>query len=147
MNLPHSPTFRTLAAILTTMAPDLARADCPAMTALIKEVGIYHGGTWRELPRTSDPSIGKWNPDDVVTQIVAPSQAVSDGFGHVVYVNRKLSQAWIVRTGGIRGVSEWFGPLAVEAARFSECQSLAKSPDYRPPRGRSKDGAATEQAR
>ena len=147
MNLPLSPALRTFVAIVAAMAPGFAHAECRAMADLINEVGVYPGGTWRELPRTNNPSVGQWNPDEVVKQDVARSPLVADGFGHVVYVNRKLGQAWIFRTGGIGGASEWFGPLVVDATRFAECPSLAKSPDYRPPRGRAKDGSGAEQAR
>jgi hypothetical protein len=65
-------------------------------------------------------SIGQ--PNDLV-HIALPNRKgeVPDGFVHSAVISKSLNQAWILRTGGLASVYEWYVPLAMAELNLAGC--------------------------
>ena len=102
-----------------------AIADCAVRDALLQKHGVMYGGFKTPLPRTTEPERSGWNKHDVLHVSLnsndIPEEIVSDRFFHRAVVNKSLGQAWIHRSGGVGGVSEWYGPISLDVASFQDC--------------------------
>lgn len=96
-----------------------AYGGCEVASTLVQEYGITYAGFHKSPPRTEQPKLDDKSFVEVWSQ-QSPS-GVKDAFTHSIYVNEKLNNAWIHRTGGYAGVYEWYGPLQVEVGDISAC--------------------------
>ena len=91
------------------------------MDALVSTLGVRFGGFSQTVPEAAQSPAGKWSSENLIKRVIKSPHIVSDGFDHVVYVDLALEQAWIHRTRGLVGVSQWFGPVPVARSDFASC--------------------------
>ncbi|OGV61659.1 MAG: hypothetical protein A3K19_15260 [Lentisphaerae bacterium RIFOXYB12_FULL_65_16] len=68
----------------------------------------------RNLPRRQSTELPKGTYESI--QILPPS-TVCDAFTHTVFVDHRSKQYWILRTGGVAGVNELYGPGTFSCGR------------------------------
>ena len=59
-------------------------------------------------------SMGALPKRDYETFRIIPPGIMCDGFVHTIYIDRKTTEFWILRTGGFAGTHELFGPGHIE---------------------------------
>jgi len=107
---------------------------CSFSESLVSKYGISFTGFEVEIPITNEP-VAYRNED--LAQIALPKTAgVLDGFHHTLFIHRSLNKVWILRTGGLFGVFDWFGPIIVENTEIADCV-LVNSPVQRAGVGKS----------
>ena len=93
---------------------------CGAYAQLAARYGVSVMGFSSPISVSPQPVL----PDGKPWLILNPRQEVfkvSDGFSHVFYVDTSEHRAWIYRTGGIAGVSEWYGPVSTAGIDLASC--------------------------
>ncbi len=108
--------MQSLAFILTTVLLGANASACPVSTALVERYGIGDGGFLSPPPLATSRA-----PASLFKIALPKSNLVSDGFAHTVFVDRGANRAWILRTGGLAQVREWYGPVEVSADSLDGC--------------------------
>ena len=89
---------------------------CPVSKAVIARYGISDGGILAPPPATA--------PNDksgLLHLTLTNASLVSDGFRHILLVDRQSEQAWLRRSGGLAGVLEWYGPIDIKGESLDGC--------------------------
>lgn len=116
---PIALAFAVGAATMSLPAQAQAQA-CPELDALARRIGITFAGFTRPIPVATGPD-GSGTGRMLQLRLPAPS-FVSDGFRHKVLFNTASRKLWILRTGGLAGVREWYGPVDAGDDRLENCQ-------------------------
>ena len=115
--------------------PSQAIAGCGARDAILRAHGVSYSGFKTTLPRVAEPDKRRWDKGDVLRVSLdsgtAQDELASDRFFHTAVINKSLRQAWIHRTGGIGGVSEWYGPVVLSVASYENCDMKTATADHR----------------
>jgi len=93
---------------------------CPELDALARRIGITFAGFTSPIPVAAGPD-GSGTGRMLQLRLPAPT-FVSDGFRHKVLFNTASRKLWILRTGGLAGVREWYGPVDAGDDRLENCQ-------------------------
>ena len=72
--------------------------------------------------------------------VLFDSPLAMDGYKYDGLVDLGATRAWIIRSGGIAGAVEWFGPVAVEPAKYLGCPDRPASPATKRPPSSSESG-------
>lgn len=105
---------------------------CSAGDSLVKHYGVSFAGFEKDVPRAKPPQ-----PLDDLVEVPLPDKShVADGFHHTAYIDPVKKKAWILRTGGFIGVTEWYGPVNASTEKLVGCvtrrqQSLNAAQDLR----------------
>jgi hypothetical protein len=79
------------------------------------------GSTKLQYPLPGFPEIRKEDLKLMKSVSLYDPLIVADAFGYNALVDAGRGQAWIHRYGGYFGVSEWYGPIAIDQARAESC--------------------------
>ncbi|OON61156.1 hypothetical protein B0920_19750 [Massilia sp. KIM] len=115
--------MKQLAAMLSTLLLAGAASACPLTEALSKRYGISALGFTTAIPAAEEPV-----PADgrhFVRIRLKPAPWISDAFQHTVLADPVSRKAWILRTGGLAGVREWYGPVEVDNPSLENCRADA----------------------
>ena len=92
---------------------------CPALDALAERYGISFSGFDKPIPAATGPAAAQ---GERLRLPIPDAGMVSDGFRHMLLFDTATRKAWILRTGGLAGVHEWYGPVDVGDARLEDCR-------------------------
>lgn len=97
-----------------------AATACPMADAVAKRYGISAFGFKTPIPAADEPRAGD---DRGLVQVrLKDAPWISDGFRHTVVADPASGKAWILRTGGLAGVHQWYGPVEVDAPSIEHCR-------------------------
>ena len=120
---------------LVWSAPSPAIVGCAARDAILRAHGVSYSGFKTTLPPVAEPDKSRWDKGDVLRVSLdsgtVQDELASDRFFHTAVINKSLGQAWIHRTGGIGGVSEWYGPVVLSVASYDNCDMKTATADHR----------------
>jgi hypothetical protein len=111
--------MKKFATSLVLLALSSSAWACSAGNTLVKQYGVSFSGFERPIPRAqAAPPL-----DDLIAVVLPDNSRVSDGFEHTAYIDPATKRAWILRTGGFIGVTEWYGPVDASAERLAGCST------------------------
>ncbi|WP_139168747.1 MULTISPECIES: hypothetical protein [unclassified Duganella] len=111
--------------LLTIGLASIDALCCSLSDTLVSKYGISFSGFDVEIPLTAKPTV--YMSGGLVQIVLPEAPGIMDGFHHTLFVHRSLRKVWILRTGGLSGVYDWFGPVSVENADIKNC-TLVNSP-------------------
>lgn len=118
MRDPH--VRRSIAGALALLAATASVAGCPDAELLGREFGVSEVGLAKDLPQGSAPNLkggGDWRHIDLGGAV----PLMSDRISYAVVVDLRTRLAWIHASGGIAGVSQWYGPAPAPDFDFGAC--------------------------
>lgn len=124
----RKPTTAVLL-MLAVSAQAATNATCDRAGLLAKFSQAPALGAAPELPAKPETPLKRF--------VLFDSPLAMDGYKYSGLVDMGGTRAWIVRSGGIAGAVEWFGPVTVEPAKFVGCPD---SPVTTRPPGNSESG-------
>lgn len=111
--------------LLTIWGLSTAALGCGISESLVSKYGIYFSGFAVEIPISAEPAAYK---NDGLVQIDLPKTAsVLDGLHHTLFIHRSSHKVWILRTGGLYGVFDWFRPISVANTDIADCVLIGAS--------------------
>jgi hypothetical protein len=130
-NLRKDLTVKNLLLSLLAVCLSAPALACPVSESLVEQFGISFFGFERPIPVASAPKV---LDDGSFVRVRLPDDGtVMDGFYHTAVVDTKGKKAWILRTGGILSVYQWYGPVDVDNVSTVGCALEPVSPDTRTP--------------
>ena len=120
-------TVGAAATALTLLLPYSGTAfACPLAKSLVEYYGISFAGFARSIPTASAPAT---SGEGALVRIAHPHHhLVSDGFRHTLFLDSKNNKVWILRTGGLAGVHEWYGPVDAIDTSLENCGVKSAQP-------------------
>jgi hypothetical protein len=107
---------------------EIAFSACTVKDELVQGYGISPLGFKKDMPKSKEPTRdARAGEEWVSVGLNDPAILVNDGFSHSALINRHLKQAWILRSGGIAGAREWYGPVPLKNIDVTGCD--ASKPD------------------